>query len=170
MLQFLKYLGAFCLLTIAASLAFCSVGVYQGVKTANRYLAGADNYTCRQFIYDLEHPETDKFAPLAIAAIAYGVVPEDDQAEERQTQIEHEGIEPAVQKVLALCKSEPNARVLNVYAASIISGTQPVAIPVVVPVEGVSATTAIDYQSATPTPVVAPVSVPVVAPVTEQAK
>ena len=126
MITFLKYLGAFCLLTIAASLAFCSVGLYQGVQTANRYLAGADNYTCRQFMYDLQNPETDKFAPLAIAAIAYGVMPEDDQTDERQTEIERMGLQPAVQKVLALCKGQADARVLNVYAASLVSGTLPV--------------------------------------------
>lgn len=153
MLQFLKYLGAFCLLTIAASLAFCSVGVYQGVKTANRYLAGADNYTCRQFMYDLEHPETDKFAPLAIAAIAYGVVPEDDKNDERQTEIEHSGVQPAVEKIYALCKDQPDARVLNVYAASIVSGTLPVATPAPLPVQAVSLTvvsgTEVEYQPVT---------------------
>ena len=130
MITFLKYLGAFCLFTIAASLAFCSVGLYQGVQTANRYLAGADNYTCRQFVYDLENPTTDKFAPLAIAAIAYGVVPsEDGVTEDRQAEMERHGIEPAVQKVLALCKGKPEALVLNIYAASIAnptsSSTQP---------------------------------------------
>ncbi len=153
MLQFLKYLGAFCLLTIAASLAFCSVGVYQGVKTANRYLAGADNYTCRQFVYDLEHPETDKFAPLAIAAMAYGVVPDDGKTEERQTEMEREGIEPAVKKVLELCKNNPDARVLNVYAASLISGTQPVAPPAPPAAQPVSTTvvsgTEVNYQPVT---------------------
>ena len=153
MLQFLKYLGAFCLLTIAASLAFCSVGVYQGVKTANRYLAGADNYTCRQFVYDLEHPETDKFAPLAIAAMAYGVVPEDDKTDERRSELENAGIEPAVKKVLELCKNQPDARVLNVYAASIISGTLPVAIPAPLAAQPVSTTvvsdTEVNYQPVT---------------------
>ncbi|TKW61476.1 MAG: hypothetical protein DI628_02315 [Blastochloris viridis] len=153
MLQFLKYLGAFCLLIIAASLAFCSVGVYQGVKTANRYLAGADNYTCRQFVYDLEHPETDKFAPLAIAAIAYGVVPEDDKTDERQTELEHSGLQPAVEKIYALCKDQPDSRVLNVYAASIVSGTLPVATPAPLPVQAVSLTvvsgTAVEYQPVT---------------------
>ena len=129
MITFLKYLGAFCLLTIAASLAFCSVGLYQGVQTANRYLAGADNYPCRQFMYDLQNPETDKFAPLAIAAIAYGVTPDDDKAEDRQSEMERMGLQPAVQKVLALCKGQPEARVLNVYAASLVSGTLPVNTP-----------------------------------------
>ncbi len=131
MITFLKYLGAFCLFTIAASLAFCSVGVYQGVQTANRYLAGADNYTCRQFVYDLENPTTDKFAPLAIAAIAYGVMPrEDGVIDDNQTEMEHKGIEPAVQKVLALCKGKPEALVLNVYAASIASPTASLTQPV----------------------------------------
>lgn len=135
MMQFLKYLGAFCLLTIAASLAFCSVGVYQGVQTANRYLAGADNYTCRQFVYDLEHPETDKFAPLAIAAIAYGVVPEDGKNDDRQTNLERAGLEPAVKKVLTLCRNKPDARVLNVYAASLVSSTQTVNSPAMQPMQ-----------------------------------
>lgn len=125
MQKFLKYLGAFCLLSIAASLTFCSMGVYQGMKTANRIFAGADNYTCRQFLYDLEQPETDKFAPLIIATAAYGTSGGGSVDEAREQEITAGGMEPAIKKMYALCKGKPSERVLNLFAAGItgVSGT-----------------------------------------------
>lgn len=134
---FLKYLGAFCLLTIAASLAFCSMGIYNGMKTANRLLAGADTYTCRQFTYDMTDPASDKFPGLLIAAIAYGGGPKDaegkgtdpKETEARQDDVIAHGIEPAVRKVTKLCVGNPDARVLNLFAQSLVSGTAPVVSP-----------------------------------------
>lgn len=124
MASFLKYLGAFCLLTVAASLAFCSVTAYQSMQTVNRLLAGADNYTCRQFLYDLKHADTDKFAPLAIATIAYGAG-DASLTEIRQTEIIENGMRPAVQKVYALCEGNPAERVLNVFTQTLVSPTTP---------------------------------------------
>jgi len=132
---FFKYFGAFCLLTIAASLAFCSMGVYNGMKTANRLLAGADNYTCRQFTYDLTTPDTDKFPAMVIAGAAYGMGPGvaegqekelDEVIEARQNELMEKGLEPAIRKVNELCKGNPDARVLNLFAHSLVSGTAPV--------------------------------------------
>lgn len=136
MSTFLKYFGAICLLTIAASLAFCSFGVYNGIQTANRLFAGADNYTCRQFAYDLQQEETDKLPALLIAAAAYGmrdVTPTGPQAEatEGKGSDTFEGLEPAIRKVYTLCEGQPNQRVLNLFAQSItgVSATAPVATP-----------------------------------------
>ncbi len=118
--QFLKYLGAFCLLTIAASLAFCSVGVYNGMQTANRLLAGADNYTCRQFNYDLTDPQADKFPAMAIATVLYGGGNK-AEANERQDTLASSGIKVAVQKATELCKGKPDERLLNLFAQSLAS-------------------------------------------------
>lgn len=119
----LKYLGLFFLVIIGGSLAFCSMGVYQGLNTANRIFAGADNYTCRQFLYDMEHPETDKFAPMLIAAIAYGSVEEPTVSDTRRDELVNKGIEPAVRKTYTLCKNKPNERVINLFAATITAST-----------------------------------------------
>ncbi|RYG60517.1 MAG: hypothetical protein EON60_06885 [Alphaproteobacteria bacterium] len=117
---FLKYLGAFCLLTIAASLAFCSVGVYNGMQTANRLLAGADNYTCRQFNYDLTDPQADKFAAMAIATVLYGGGNEDENSD-RQDDVAAKGINIAVLKAVKLCEGKPDERLLNLFAQSLAS-------------------------------------------------
>ena len=119
----LKYLGTIVLLALVASFTFCSMGIYQGFQTANRLFAGADNYTCREFVYDLEHPETDKFAPLVIATIAYGTNPEGKTEEQLRTEITDKGMEPAVRKVYALCSGKPSERVLNLFTATIASAT-----------------------------------------------
>lgn len=123
MTKILKYLGVFCLIAIALSLTFCSVGVYQGIQTANRLFAGADNYTCRQFLYDVEKPETDKLAPLVIATIAYGTTSSTQVDDQRQTDTINLGMEPAVRKVYALCKGNLSERVLNLFTASITGVT-----------------------------------------------
>lgn len=117
-----KYLGIFTLLAFAASLTFCSLGIYNGFQTANRIFAGADNYTCRQFLYDLEHSETDKFAPMLIATVAYGTGPEAER-EARQDEIAAHGMEPAVRKVYALCKGKPAERVINLFSATVTGAT-----------------------------------------------
>jgi hypothetical protein len=131
MTKFLKYLLGFFLLLIAASLAFCSMGIYNGVQTANRLFAGADTYTCRQFNYDMEHPETDKLAPMILAAVAYGIkdvtptAPENKAGEgtaSRGKQMEADGIEPAIRKVYALCQNKLDERLLNVFATTITNG------------------------------------------------
>lgn len=124
--QFLKYLGAFCLLTIAASLAFCSVGVYNGMQTLNRVFAGADNYTCRQFHYDMTDPQADKLPAIAVATILYGAGEDAataEEAETRQQEIFEKGTETAVAKVAALCASKPDERLLNLFAQSLVSPT-----------------------------------------------
>lgn len=115
---FLKYLGAFCLFTIAVSLAFCSVGVYNGMQTANRLLAGADNYTCRQFNYDLTDPQADKFSAMAIATVLYGGGNK-AEAEVRQNDIASHGIQAAIVKTGELCKGKPDERLLILFAQSL---------------------------------------------------
>lgn len=132
MAKFLKYLIIFFLMVIAASLAMCSFSIYNAVQTGSRLFAGADSYTCRQFNYDMEHPETDKLAPMIFAAVAYGIQdvtptgPETSQKEAEKAQrqkLASEGIQPAVTKVYALCKNHSDARLLNVFAETIVSPT-----------------------------------------------
>lgn len=122
MQQFFKYLGAFCFLTIAASLAFCSMGVYQGIQTANKLFAGADNYTCRQFMYDMEQPETDKLSPMLIATAAYGTAGGEGLDRTREDEVVETGMQPAVKKVYELCKGKPAERVLNLVAGTVTGG------------------------------------------------
>jgi hypothetical protein len=123
MTKLLKYLGIFCLFALALSMTFCSVGVYQVMQTANRTFAGADNYTCRQFLYDIDRPETDKLPPLLIASAAYGLSPDAKASKERKEDILDIGMLPSVRKVYALCKGNPSERVLNLFTATVTGAT-----------------------------------------------
>ena len=124
MQKFLKYLVWICLGGIAMTLTFCSVGVYQILQTFNRMAAGADNYTCRQFLYDIDakHLETDKMPAIIIATAAYGTGKEGDR-KRHQEEFWEEGMEPAVRKVYALCKGNPSQRVVNLFTAGITGAT-----------------------------------------------
>ncbi len=120
-----KYLGAFFLVAVAASLAFCSVGVYNGMQTVSRLLAGADNYTCRQFMYDMTDPHADKAAAILIATTLYGGLGQADTliSEANRQDIVDNGAEAAVAKTTALCQGKPDERLLNLFAQSLVSPT-----------------------------------------------
>ena len=123
---FLKYLGAFCLLSIAASLAFCSIGVYNGMQTFNKLFAGADNYTCRQFLYDLSEPQADKSPAIVIAVALYGTgagQADDATLAANQTSLRQQGAQAAVAQVTSLCRGKPDERLLNLFAQSLVSPT-----------------------------------------------
>ncbi|PZP39647.1 MAG: hypothetical protein DI585_03550 [Pseudomonas fluorescens] len=120
MSAFFKYLGAFCLITIALSLAFAAYSLYQSVQIFNRILTGADSYTCKQFLYDMEQPGTEKLSPMFIAVAAYGVVQSNESTEQREDELMQQGALPAIKKVTELCRNKPMERVLNLYAATIV--------------------------------------------------
>ena len=123
--RFLKYLGWICLGGIAMTFTFCSVGVYQVMQTVSQTLADADNYTCRQFLYDIDvsRPETNKFPALMAAYVAYGMRDDGTPESSRQNAMMDDGMEPAVRKVYALCKNNPSERVFNLFTASITGAT-----------------------------------------------
>lgn len=135
-----KILGLLCLVAIAVALAVLATGIYQAVSTLNRYLASADTYTCTQFVYDVEHEETDKLAPLMLATIAYG------EGEVSKTtlreQLREGGIAPAVTKVYNACKQTPDVKVLNLFVADVTGQPLPAAAsPTVAPNTAISPST-----------------------------
>jgi hypothetical protein len=117
MTKFLKYLAIFCAISLLASLTFLGFALYQAISTANRYFAGADDYTCRQFVYDLDHDETDKMLPIILATAAYGKM--ESVSPTFEESIRKDGITPAARKVYAACKVQPGTRVINLFAAEI---------------------------------------------------
>lgn len=121
MTAFFKYLGAFCLISIALSLALATYTAYQSLQMFNRMLAGADSYTCKQFLYDMQQPAAEKLPAMMIAVAAYGTSEEHESLSAYRDEVTHQGILPAVKKVADLCRNKPPlTQVLALYAATIV--------------------------------------------------
>lgn len=117
MQNFLKYMGIFFLMVVAGSLAMLAVGVYQSFSKINTFFAGADTYTCGQFVTDLSTEGTSKVFPVVVGVLAYGGSLDSDLFEKT---VEKEGAMPGVQKLVAACLKTQEKKVFDVLAADAI--------------------------------------------------
>lgn len=144
MASFFIHARRFFLLLLLAALALCLLGMYQLVQTMNRTLMGAETYTCREFTYDMEQHDTDKYGAMLVATFAYGVNPEGTtNPPDRQAEISNHGMFTATSKIYALCKGQqPSARIFGLVAQSItgISTTTPLPVSSTAVVSGTTLT------------------------------
>jgi|GEM_PF-6121378 len=135
----LRYLVIFVLGALAAMVLAAAFMVYQTANTMRGFFSGMDTYTCRQFEYDLTQSDTDKMYPVTVATIAYGGIYKDEKGHLDTDRLSEDlgsnGVKPAVQKVLQLCKGNPGSRVMTLFAHDIVSSTAPAAVSATITTE-----------------------------------